>query len=214
MQSKGFNPNLPVPGDPHPLTAQALERKPPPPEVDHGFAAGATASANPLSRFAQTVEQILEYLEEGNTRPNAARLVGLHPDTVTDWVHKGNKDPEKYPEYAWYAEEEARIKAWVQHTMVGEIIATAKSGRPNTWQAAAWYLERSDPENWARRDKVKVENTGDAPLIQLNQVIITDDDAFRASRDLLSRLAAGSTVESIGSGSRGELASGREYPED
>lgn len=206
--SSTFNPGLPATNDPHPLTAEAMTRLPKR-EIDHSQVPDSRIGlANKKSRFLEVVEDILRYMEEGNTRANAARLAGVHEDLVGDWAKFGRDNPERYPEYAWFNTEVDRIKAHVQSALVQQIIATAKSGRPNTWQAAAWYLERSDPGNWGRREKVEVENTGDRPVIQLNQVILSDDAAFAASRDLLARLGAGSAAEPLG------IGPGRPDPED
>jgi hypothetical protein len=163
-------------------------------------------SAHPRSRF-HLVEPFLVALREGVSMRAAALAVGLNPETVAEWRWKGKKWPEKYPQYAELNDKIDTVQAEVQREMVTVVVNTAKSGAPNTWQAAAWYLERTDPENWARRDKVSVKNEG-GPLVQVNQVILTDADARAASRDLLNRLAAGGAAEPFGPGSRAELAAG------
>lgn len=162
-------------------------------------------SANPTSKFSIYAEKVLEALRLGNTFRASCLQVGLNPETGHSWRYEGRKNPEKYPEYAnWNARIE-EIMAEVQAEMVDVVRNTALSGAPNTWQAAAWYLERTDPEHWSKRDKVTVQNEG-APLVQINQVILGDDDAREASRELLHRLTAGRTAEPLGPGSRGELA--------
>lgn len=162
---------------------------------------------NPNSKFNLYADKILEAMRLGNTMPAACRQVGCSPELVHSWLYVMRKKPGLYPEYEEFAEKMEQVKAEVQAEMVDVIRTTALSGAPNTWQAAAWYLERSDPANWSRRDKVTVQNEG-APLVQINQVILGDDDAREASRDLLRRLTADRTDEPLRTGSRGELASG------
>lgn len=185
-------------------SALAIARLPPMPGVAVS-PSNLPGSANPVSKFPIYAEKVLEALRLGNTFRASCLQVGLNPETGHDWRYKGRKEPEKYPEYAaWNARIEETM-AEVQAEMVDVVRSTALSGAPNTWQAAAWYLERTDPENWSKRDKVTVQNEG-APLVQINQVILGDDDARDASRDLLHRLTAGRTAEPLGPGSRGELA--------
>jgi len=161
---------------------------------------------NPLSKFGLS-RPFLVALREGVSQRAAALAVGLNPELLADWLWKGRRWPEKYPEYATLVEEIEVVKAECQRDMVNVIVNTAKSGAPNTWQAAAWYLERTDPENWGRRDKVSVKNEG-GPLVQVNQVILSDPDARAASRDLLNRLATDRAAEPLGPGTGRELAAG------
>jgi hypothetical protein len=165
-------------------------------------------SKHPHSKFGLYAEKVLEAMRLGNTMPAAARQCGLNPETVHYWLYNGRKDPEKYFEYAEFAEKMEQIKAEVQAEMVDVVRQTALSGAPNTWQAAAWYLERSDPEHWSRRDRLSVSNEG-GPLVQVNQVILSDENARAASRELLNRLTAGSPAEPLGPGASGELEVGR-----
>jgi hypothetical protein len=162
---------------------------------------------NPDSKFPIYAEKVLEAMRLGNTFAAACRQCGLNPETGHDWLYKARKWPEKFPDYVQWLEAMEQVKAEVQAEMVDVVRQTALSGAPNTWQAAAWYLERSDPANWSRRDKVTVNNEG-APLVQINQVILGDDDARDASRELLHRLTASRTAEPLRPGTRGELAAG------
>jgi len=162
-------------------------------------------TANPASKFPIYADKVLEAMRLGNTFRASCRQVGLNSDLGHEWLYKGRKWPEKFPEYAAWAEAMEQVKAEVQGEMIEVVRNTALSGAPNTWQAAAWYLERSDPEHWSKRDRLTVQNEG-APLVQINQVILGDDDAREASRDLLHRLTAGSAAEPLGPGTGGELA--------
>lgn len=162
-----------------------------------------TGPRHPESKFF-LAEKYLEALRTGITSTAACRLVGLNPQTLYDWTYNGRRDPEKYPEYAQLIEDIELVKAEVQKEMVEHITIAAKAD-PKHWTAAAWYLERTDPANWGKRDKVEVKNEG-GPLIQLNQVILSDEAAREASRDLLNRLAAGRSSEPLGLGAGGESA--------
>jgi hypothetical protein len=163
-------------------------------------------SRHPESKFF-LAPKILEEMAKGVTRSAACRIVGISTETVSEWIFKANKYPEKYPEYVEFREAMEHVRAEVQKEMVGHIIGAARSD-PKHWTAAAWYLERTDPENWGKRDKVEVKNEG-GPMIQFNQVVLSDPDAREASRDLLHRLTADRAPQSFGPGTGGEPAGDR-----
>lgn len=163
-------------------------------------------SRHPESKFF-LAPKILEEMRKGVTRSAACRIVGISSETVAEWIFKANKFPEKYPEYVEFHEAMEQVRAEVQKEMVGHIVGAARSD-PKHWTAAAWYLERTDPANWGKRDKVEVKNEG-GPMIQFNQVVLSDPDAREASRDLLHRLTADRSSEPLGLGTGSEPAGSR-----
>ncbi len=89
-------------------------------------------------------ERILEALRAGNYLGTAARYAGIGESTLHEWRTK-------YPEFA-EAVEKARADA--EARMVAVIMKAA----PIHWQAAAWWLERSFPGRYGRRERI--EHTG------------------------------------------------------
>lgn len=140
---------------------------------------------------------ILDALADGNYLGTAAKLGGVHPDTLQDWLRRGRAGREgrdvpglakASPELIEFVERiDLTLAEWEAET-VRTINQTARSGAPNTWQAAMTMLERKFPDRWGRRDQVTVEG-GDKPLVQLNQVILADPIAREQSRELLRRVA-------------------------
>ena len=51
-----------------------------------------------------------------------------------------------------YAVELAEAEGLMQH------IKNVRDAGLEDWRASAWYLERRDPENWAKQDRLQVEN--------------------------------------------------------
>jgi hypothetical protein len=83
-------------------------------------------------------ERILDVLRDGVYLETAARLGGISYETLNEWR-------KRFPEFA-EAVEGARAEA--EATMISRV----RSASVDHWQAAAWWLERSFPSRWGRRD--------------------------------------------------------------
>jgi len=133
-------------------------------------------------------ELIVARIREGNPKSTAFRLVGLHADTCWDWLRYAREDPERYPHFVRLTEDIEQAIAEVQAESVA-IIRQAPALDPRNWTAAAWYLERTDPQTWGRKDRVEVDASKSAPLFQLNQIVLTNEDAREQGRALIRRVA-------------------------
>jgi len=149
------------------------------------------------------------YVKAGNSKSDAFRKVGVHPDTGFQWLAWGKQEPPHHP----ILQKFYRVleKCWASYNshMVSMVGAAASSGAPNTWQAAMTMLERRDPSNWGRRDTHKIEGGGQSPL-QLNQVILVDSDTRDKLRDVLRGVAGAGPHEPLRPSVRGELEAGEE----
>lgn len=135
---------------------------------------------------------ILDALADGNYLYVAAQLAGVAPDTLHSWIKRGRraiKGEQEEPEVLvdFVERIELTLAKWEAET-VKQVHTVAKSGAPNTWQAAMTMLERKAPDRWGRRDKVEVE--ADTPLIQLNQLVLADESVRQQSRELLRRVTS------------------------
>jgi hypothetical protein len=95
-----------------------------------------------------TQMKIVRALQQGHFLTHAARLAGLHPDTVTDWVARGLKEHEqglqtKYAQFA-QAATQGRLAA------SSHAVEMVQAGMREDWRAAAWYLNHGpDKQQWA-----------------------------------------------------------------
>lgn len=143
-------------------------------------------------------KEVVRRIREGNPKTLASRLVGLNQQTLFDWIAEGRNDPDRYPEYVQLAQDIEIAIAENVAERLARIEAAAKSD-PRLWTADAWYLERTMPEEFGRRDRVEVEAS--APVIQINQVLLIDAEARAQARELLQRVAA----------PRGEIVEGESH---
>lgn len=91
-------------------------------------------------------QQIVETLESGVSIRDCCAFVGISQATYYEW---GKKFPE-FSEATLRARVKARVGAAqvVQRSALGD---PSKSVPPNV-EDAKWYLERTDPANWGRKD--------------------------------------------------------------
>lgn len=111
-------------------------------------------------------EQVLNILSAGATMKDAAAYVGVTDDTLRNWMKADSE----------FSASVGKARVQGKIACVGTIRQAAKSN----WQAAAWFLERSDPENWGRTTKLllkvepdllkRLQATADASGIDLAQV--------------------------------------------
>jgi hypothetical protein len=112
------------------------------------------------------VKRLIEALQAGNYLEHACDFAGIGKSTVYRWLDRGQQESENIEQgmkptrseatylELWDAIKKARGEATVRNVAV--INNAARSG---TWQAAAWWLERTSPQQFGRFNRVEV--TGD-----------------------------------------------------
>lgn len=121
----------------------------------------------------ETLDLVAQAIDAGGTIRSAARAGGISAKTL----------------YEWMGEDEA----------VKEIIETAKFQRrqrllerietasTQSWQAAAWILERTMPEEFSKNATVHLTSDLNQPILALQKVEVNADPARIA--EVLQRLA-------------------------
>jgi transposase len=107
---------------------------------------------------AERQERILQALRAGNYVEVAARYGGIGYSTMRTWIERGEKETDGPYRDFMEAVEKARAEAEVG------MVAVVKNAARTQWQAAAWWLERSFPARWGRRDRTDVDHSGTVTL--------------------------------------------------
>ena len=106
-----------------------------------------TAMASRIGRTSKRtdarVAALCRLLAGGATRRAASAGAGINSDTFYDWLER---DP-TFSDAVQKAEADAEL-------MFTSIVAAAAS---DSWQAAAWWLERRRPDDYGRRDRVELD---------------------------------------------------------
>jgi hypothetical protein len=113
--------------------------------------------------------EILAILTVGCSRRTAARYVGCAADTI---VNTAQRDPA-------FAEQLARAEHNAEIGYIKNIQKAAK--KEQYWRAAAWALERRNPEDFALRSP---------EVITVEQIIVEEVPVARYRKNILRRLGA------------------------
>lgn len=100
-------------------------------------------------------EKICKYIEIGVPFKYAALACGISERTLYNWLERGEKEGKgKYFQFLQAVKEaEAR-------SVVRDIAILEKAAQEGKWQAVAWRLERRHPEDFGRRDELRLEHSG------------------------------------------------------
>ncbi len=121
--------------------------------------------------------EILVILTVGCSRRTAAKYVGCSVSTIGNTA---DRDPE-FAAKLRHAENQAEV------TFMKSINSAAKKAQ--YWRAAAWALERRNPEDYARRgpDVITVEQISEL-LSRFADIIVEEVPAARDRKNILRRL--------------------------
>ncbi len=129
---------------------------------------------------ADRQKRITDALRSGNTRGIAATHGGITHATMLTWLHKGEAAKQgkhfEFLEAIREAEKDAemgRVATILRASIGGELISRTTTMNQKTgvvkveetytrpeWTAAAWGLERKNPNAWGRRDRLTIEYEG------------------------------------------------------
>lgn len=108
----------------------------------------------PSKLTAETQDRIVQAIQAGNYMEIAAQYAGISKNTLYRWLAMAD-DPDVEDRYRDFrdAVESARAASEVRN-----VALIQRAANEGTWQAAAWYLERTAWQRWGRRTML----TGDA----------------------------------------------------
>lgn len=116
-----------------------------------------------------TQSAILEALNLGNYIETAAQYAGISVTTMYNWLDRGRSERQRLDEnpdaepnenetkYVEFLEAVEKTRSKAETRAIGLIQKAASDG---TWQAAAWFLERSFPARWGRKQNVELTGEG------------------------------------------------------
>ena len=104
----------------------------------------------------ETQDRVVQAIQAGNYLETAAQYAGIGKTTLYRWLEQA-EDPDADNIYRNFrdAVESARAQAEVRN-----VALIQRAAQEGTWQAAAWFLERTAWQRWGRRTMVSGEDGG------------------------------------------------------
>lgn len=114
----------------------------------------------PTGLTPEVQDRIVQALEAGNYKETAAAYAGIGVSTLYRWLEWG-ADPDGQPIYQEFRE---AVQSAISRAEVRNVALIQKAAQDGTWQAAAWFLERSAPARWGRWQRVEITGEDGGPV--------------------------------------------------
>ena len=124
-------------------------------------------------------DNICKDIKEGVPIVHASVANGISTSTFYSWYDKGKEAKSgKYKKFYDEINEARSVAVTLRAKRV------YKAGE-TSWQADAWWLERVDPENFGRQDKMEVKS--DNTNTNVNMEVIPTDKVLEENADTITR---------------------------
>ena len=135
-------------------------------------------AGRPTKLTKELIDEIAQYLRAGNYIETTAALVGIHRDSIYEWLKRGNAEIDRVSKsnrsrirkkeeiFVEFTDTVKKAQAQSEAMLVGLIGQAAQKN----WTAAAWRLERKYPDKWGRTER-NVATAQDDPVKELAQQI-------------------------------------------
>jgi transposase len=135
--------------------------------------------ARPTKLTPQKHERIVELIRAGNYAETAATIAGIGKQTYYTWMQKGEGPKARSP-YREFRDAVLAAKAEAEARMVTVVQRAALDG---SWQAASWYLERTQQAKFGKRSGVELTGANGGAV----QFEVSVDDLEARIAELLDR---------------------------
>jgi hypothetical protein len=136
--------------------------------------------ARPTKLTLEIQDRIVSAIAGGNYLETSARYAGISPTAFYQWMSKGDGKSAKSPYKEFrQAVEKARSQAEIRN-----VALIQQAGNDGSWQAAAWYLERSYPMRWGRNNRLEVTGAEGTPV----KFEISVDELEKRVSDLFNKI--------------------------
>lgn len=126
--------------------------------IDPSLDSSTSNIGRPSKLEDSRVEELVKWLKLGYYIEDACTMAGIGKTTYYRWLEKAEEGLEEYRDFR-DSVQKARAEAEGAHIM--NIRKAADNG---VWQASAWYLERSHPSKWGKKNPDLISEESDEPV--------------------------------------------------
>jgi len=130
--------------------------------------------------------EMLNYFAIGGLKKDVCEASGISRQTLHNWEEQAKSKDRSTEEIRAFVNQMGRKRAMRRIEALARI---QRAGMEGVWQAEAWYLERSDPENWRQRNTVIPENADGTPYAPAAQAH-TSEEMIRKAETLAKEMRA------------------------
>lgn len=127
--------------------------------------------ARPIKLDDRHIERVIEALRAGNYMETAAAYAGISKAALYKYLALGREAREKESNGGILSDQESKFAEFVDSVEkaradaeIRNVHLIQQAAQGGTWQAAAWFLERSMPGKWARREKLEHSGPDGGPI--------------------------------------------------
>jgi hypothetical protein len=165
----------------------------------------------PHALTEEKIEAVANYLRLGMYQTQAAILAGIPRSSYFMYKAKAEElsevrdDPTiPNPKDPWelllldFSDSIQKAMAEGEALLLRRIYDAADPEKGDRWQAAAWILERSRPDRWARRDRHEFTGEGGGPIVVTGEVDPDDTNRMDAILAVLGEISDSEAAEESG----------------
>lgn len=119
---------------------------------------GSSKNGRPTKLTPEVQASIVQAISAGNYLKHAAMYAGVCADSVNYWCKRGEREHAGI----YFAFSEAVKKA--EAAAVARNVAIIQQAAHKSWQAAAWWLERKFPDDFALHTHNELTGKGGGPV--------------------------------------------------
>ena len=139
---------------------------------------------------AQTQDRIVSAVRSGAYLDDAASLAGVHRATLFRWIAQGRDAQQKLEAGGTLTEKEQQVHDFCDavetaraEAQLRNVAIIQKAANEGTWQAAAWYLERTNPRKWGRHETVEIGIADDEGVRTVSEIASLLDQRIALMRE-------------------------------
>ena len=134
---------------------------------------GRNVGGRPSKLTKVLEDKIVMLITAGNYVETACAACGLTRDSYYLWLKKGARGEEPYVSFS------DRVNEAMAMAEVRDVMTIEKAAMGGVWAAAAWKLERRNPERWGRRLQID----GGLGIVE-QSIELSEKDKKRFKREL------------------------------